>query len=613
MAVLKSLSIPTKLIAASVATAAVALLLLTLANLWTARGQALQALGEHANELAQGHARAVGDWAAGKALVVSSLGPVAGQAEPVASLQLASSAGGFDNIYVGYADKHVAFAKGDDVPADYDPTSRPWYQAAAQANGPVLTPPYEDAGTQRLVVTFATPLREGSGALRAVAAGDIRIDTVVDGVRRIKPSPHSFGFLVAANGTLIAHPDAALTLRPATTLAPGLDAATLKRLAADHRLLRVQIDGRERLLSSQQVPNTDWTLVVAVDEDDALASLATMAGRSALLGVLMLALTAGALFVVTNLLLRRLRHLSRAMEAIGTGHADLTRRLSEQGNDELSKVGRHFNVFSDKIAEMMRGIRLTTDSVSTAASEIAAGNQDLSNRTEQAAANLQETASAMDQLTSAVQHTAASAATANGLAASAADAAEQGGAVVHEVIATMQAITDSSRRIVDIIATIDGIAFQTNLLALNAAVEAARAGEQGRGFAVVAGEVRSLAQRSAVAAREIKGLIGDGAGKVETGARLVGQAGASMQEIVCSVRRVSDIIGEITAAAAEQSTGIGHVGVAVNELDHMTQQNAALVEQSAAAAQSLRHQARQLAEVVAGFSIERNTALDTAG
>jgi methyl-accepting chemotaxis protein len=246
-------------------------------------------------------------------------------------------------------------------------------------------------------------------------------------------------------------------------------------------------------------------------------------------------------------------------------------------------------------------VHQSSQGIEVASTEIAKGNQDLSARTEQTASNLQQTAASMEQLTGTVRQSADSARQANQLAATAAEVAARGGSVVSQVVTTMDEINQSSRKINDIIGVIDGIAFQTNILALNAAVEAARAGEQGRGFAVVAGEVRNLAQRSAEAAKEIKGLIGASVERVDAGSRLVADAGQTMSEIVGSVQRVSDIIGEITAASGEQSEGIGQVNVAVNQLDQMTQQNAALVEQSAAAAQSLKEQAEQLALVVGRF------------
>ncbi|MBL0727699.1 methyl-accepting chemotaxis protein [Piscinibacter sp. HJYY11] len=293
----------------------------------------------------------------------------------------------------------------------------------------------------------------------------------------------------------------------------------------------------------------------------------------------------------------------RVAGAIAEG--DLTQTISTTRKDEFGSLMRALQHMNESLGRVVGNVRSSTDSISTASAEIATGNTDLSSRTEQTASNLQQAASSMEQLTGTVRQSADSARQANQLASSAAEVAQRGGSVVAQVVSTMDEINASSKKISDIIGVIDGIAFQTNILALNAAVEAARAGEQGRGFAVVAGEVRSLAQRSAEAAREIKGLIGSSVDKVEAGSRLVADAGATMNEIVGSVQRVTDIIGEITAASTEQSDGIGQINSAVTQLDQMTQQNAALVEESAAAAESLREQAHRLAEVVAVFKVAR--------
>ncbi|MBL8305576.1 MAG: hypothetical protein JNM33_02685 [Rubrivivax sp.] len=283
---------------------------------------------------------------------------------------------------------------------------------------------------------------------------------------------------------------------------------------------------------------------------------------------------------------------------------DLTQDIHGHGGSrDIAAMMDALQALQVSLRHTLGSIRSGADGVTLAAQEIAQGNTDLSVRTEQTASNLQHAASSMSRLTQTVNQTADSARTANQLASSASEVAARGGSVVSQVVSTMEEINHSSKKIADIIGTIDGIAFQTNILALNAAVEAARAGEQGRGFAVVAGEVRSLAQRSAEAAREIKSLIGSSVEKVESGSRLVQDAGNTMGEIVASVQRVSDIIGEISAAAAEQSSGIGQVNTAVTQLDAMTQQNAALVEQSAAAAESLKDQSRQLAGVLSAFSI----------
>ncbi len=285
---------------------------------------------------------------------------------------------------------------------------------------------------------------------------------------------------------------------------------------------------------------------------------------------------------------------------------DLSQEIAVDGHDEFHPLLQQLSEMRTSLASTLGQVRSATESIGTASAEIAAGNLDLSTRTEVAASSLQQTASSMAQLNGTVQQSADSARQAMQLSSSAADVAARGGSVVAQVVATMSEINTSSKRIADIIGTIDGIAFQTNILALNAAVEAARAGEHGRGFAVVASEVRTLAQRSAEAAREIKTLIKTSVEKVESGTRQVQDAGSTMDEIVASVQRVSDIIGEISAAVVEQSGGIGRVNQAVAQLDQSTQQNAALVEESAAAAESLKEQATRLADVLAAFRLDKS-------
>lgn len=304
----------------------------------------------------------------------------------------------------------------------------------------------------------------------------------------------------------------------------------------------------------------------------------------------------------TRVITTPLQDAVRLTQRIATG--DLTQTLDRQRRDEIGDLIAALAQMQQALRGVVANIQQSVDGIEVASGEVAAGNQDLSQRTEETASSLQRTASSMHQLTDSVRQSAEAAMQANQLAASASEVAVRGGDVVTRVVSTMDEINSSSKKIADIIGVIDGIAFQTNILALNAAVEAARAGEQGRGFAVVAGEVRSLAQRSAEAAKEIKGLIGASVQKVETGSRLVQDAGTTMREIVASVQRVSDIIGEITAASSEQSGGIGLVNDAVAQLDSMTQQNAALVEQSSAAAESLKEQAQRLSHVAAAFRLQ---------
>jgi methyl-accepting chemotaxis protein I, serine sensor receptor len=306
--------------------------------------------------------------------------------------------------------------------------------------------------------------------------------------------------------------------------------------------------------------------------------------------------------VLARKIVRPLEACVSFCERIATG--DLTIRVEANSTDEIGRLFGAIRKLRDGLSQTVRSARAGADSIDQGAREIASGNTDLSARTEQQAASLQETASSMEQLTTTVRQNADNARQASQLAVSASGIASQGGEVVGKVVSTMDAISASSKKVADIIGVIEGIAFQTNILALNAAVEAARAGEQGRGFAVVAGEVRTLAQRSAAAAKEIKELIGDSADKVASGSELVGRAGRTMSDIVQAVQRVTDIMGEISAASEEQSGGIEQVNRAVTQMDNVTQQNAALVEQSAAAAGSLEDQTRALKDVLAAWRLD---------
>jgi methyl-accepting chemotaxis protein len=326
--------------------------------------------------------------------------------------------------------------------------------------------------------------------------------------------------------------------------------------------------------------------------------------RNIVVVLLLISIAVGAVFawMITRSITTPVNEALKVVETIAAG--DLTMKIHTFNEDEIGQLLKATMVMTDSLVKVVSNVRSGSESVANASSEIAQGNHDLSSRTESQASALEQTAASMEELSAQVNHNADTARQANQLAMDASSVAMQGGKVVEEVVDTMRGISESSKRIADIISVIDGIAFQTNILALNAAVEAARAGEQGRGFAVVATEVRALAGRSADAAKEIKGLIGASVERVEKGTFLVAQAGGTMIEIVNSIKRVTDLMAEISAASGEQAAGVAQVGEAVQQMDQVTQQNAALVEQMAAAASSLKSQANELVQVVATFKLD---------
>jgi len=495
----------------------------------------------------------------------------------------------------GFAVEPIVFV---DTPGGND-----WYDVPKRERKLYFSDPYlyPVNGREVLMASLVAPILV-EGRFRGAVSADFTLDQLSRLLAAMQPMPGASLSLISASGLHAVHPDAARLQKPVEDL-PAEAMARLQRgesveLTGDPQ----RIDVLQPIVLHPDI--APWIVRMSFPRE-----VATAASRSLLLSTLQTAIVCAvvAALVLVGLLhrlMQPLRRLGDTMAGLAEGEADLRVRLDAHGRDELARIALGFNGFVARVAASMQQIRASSGSVSLAADEIASGNSDLSSRTENAAASLQQTASSMEELSGTVARTAESADQATDLARQARQMAEQAGQRVDEVVSTIGSIRKDSRRISEIVGTIDGIAFQTNILALNAAVEAARAGEQGRGFAVVAAEVRNLSNRSAQAAREIRELILGSVAQVEQGSAQAGRTGQAMQEVVDSVRRVSDLIEDISGSARAQSEGLQQISVAVGQLDQMTQQNAALVEEAFAAATSLREQSQRLESAVAGFRLD---------
>lgn len=491
-----------------------------------------------------------------------------------------------------------------------------------------------DARRGELVSAVQSTANIAAAYQRAAASGEMSTEDAkkhaIDAIRLARyggaDGKTGYFYIFSAGGATVMHPlhpewtgqpmiGKLLDASGRDTLGPMLGAVADSPAGRAFSIAAFPRPGQTKAVAKLQygihVDGWDWVVGSGVYLDDLEVLIRNERLSNAAIALVLLTIVAALGYAIMRSVLRQIGgDPAEAMAVIDeVARGNLGARLDRAASGSLLHGLQTMIV---ALRRMIEQVHASTESIRTASEEIAVGNVDLSQRTEQTASNLQETASSLEELTSTVRQTADSARTANQLATTASEAAARGGDVVEQVVSTMGEINDSSRRIADIIGTIDGIAFQTNILALNAAVEAARAGEQGRGFAVVASEVRSLAQRSADAAKEIKSLIETSVERVDAGSQLVSDAGATMSEIVVSVQRVTDIIGEITAASTEQSGGIDQINIAVSQLDQMTQQNAALVEESAAAAESLKQQATSLAQVVAVFELGEGAARPVA-
>ncbi|KAB8066532.1 MULTISPECIES: methyl-accepting chemotaxis protein [Janthinobacterium] len=489
-------------------------------------------------------------------------------------------------------------------PIVFDPKAgaNDWYDVPKRTGKTYFTEPYiyPVDGKNVLMASLVAPIMI-DGSFKGTASADFMLTRLTKILADLKVIEGGKLALISNGGLYASHP----VPERLGKKADDVPAAGLEKVRQGQPYEYEDDKGYIHLLQPLQIhPDiAPWSVELNFPKSVATASARDLMTYTLIVALLCAAATAGILILVVNQLTRPLRTLGRTMTDLSSGDADLRVKLEVKGTDELAVIGKGFNDFVEKIHAVLLQVQASADNVARASAEIAQGNNDLSARTEQQASSLEETAASVEELTGTVKENADHARQANQLAASASSVAQKSGEVVGKVIETMTSINDSSNKIVDIISVIDGIAFQTNILALNAAVEAARAGEQGRGFAVVATEVRNLAQRSAAAAKEIKLLIDDSVGKVAAGSKLVDEAGATMEQVVDSVRKVTAIMADISVATTEQSDGIAQVNQALAQMDGVTQQNAALVEEAAAAAESLQDQASHLADVVSVFKL----------
>jgi methyl-accepting chemotaxis protein len=496
--------------------------------------------------------------------------------------------------------------KGVDRTIDKTSAKDAWFKAFLDSNAPYRLDLDKDAGSDVYMLFINTRVQTPNGKL-AIAGLGLSADALANSIRSYRLGKSGFVYLVNKDGVLMVHRDRSL-LDGHHTLdkQPGFTPELARALLARQEFASAHYDapaGRQ-FVASSYVPELGLYVVAEVPEAEVLGNI----GRTAAVSAIIAAVVGGAvglaaIWFVSGAISAPVMGAAGMLGEIADGEGDLSRRLQADGEDEVGKLAQAFNRFVGSLSGTIGKVRDSSHVIAGASEEIARGNMDLSARTEAQASSIEETAAAMEELTTTVRHNAENAMEANRLVSETAQSAEKGGAVVAEVVRTMGAITESSRKISEIIGVIDGIAFQTNILALNAAVEAARAGEQGRGFAVVAGEVRTLAQRSSAASKEIRQLILDSVAKVDAGSALADGAGQAMEAIVASVRRAEILMRDIASSSQEQSLGITQVNQAIAQMDDATQQNAALVEEAAAAAAALQEQARELDAIVGTFKL----------